>query len=74
MTDPDPTKEPTVTMTRSQYWNFLRNFTEHADQTRDLSLRYKKAKEEMLSLANEIECERPCSIWVERIREAFKSQ
>jgi hypothetical protein len=71
MTDPDPTKEPCVVMTRDRYHEFLRNYIDHADQARDYWQYYEKAKEAMLSLANEIECERPCSIWVDRIRNAF---
>lgn len=64
--------EEQVVMTRSHYNNYIRNYMEHADQARDLSQRWLKAKEAMLDLANEIECERPCSIWVDRIRDTFK--
>lgn len=63
--------EEQVVMTRSHYNSFIRNFLDHADQARDLSQRYIKAKEAMLNLANEIECERPCSVWVDRIRNTF---
>jgi hypothetical protein len=71
VTDPDPEKEPCVVMPQHRYHSMMRNYLDHADQARDYWQHYVKAKEAMLALANEIECERPCDIWVDRIRNAF---
>jgi hypothetical protein len=63
-------QEPVV-MSRQRYDEFLRNYMQHADQARDLSQRYLKAKEAVLRIADDIECERPCSAWVDNLRNAF---
>ena len=58
-------------MTRSNYNNYIRNYMQHADQARDLSQRWLKAKEAMLRVADDIECEHPCHRWVDTIRDTF---
>jgi hypothetical protein len=42
-----------------------------ADQARDYWQRYEKAKFSVLRIADNIECERPCSAWVDNLRNTF---